>query len=315
MTPALIVGDVELDSRSRRTANKRLWPCAGNRARPTCAARSVAVDYWERTQSKLRSAFTRTDLLVTEIYPDAADALDNVTYTYNRQGQRTSKTDQNGSVHAYSYDVLGRQTADSITTLAASVDSSVQNIAVSYEIHGLVYQITSYANSAGTEVVNQVQNEYNAFQQFATQYQEHGGAVNTSTTPSVQYGYADGSANTIRPTSLTYPNGRVLNTIYNSGDDDALSRVSGLGDSSYSPLVAYTYLGLGSFVQLTYPQPGVTWTLITGAGIDPYGGLDQFGRVINNLWENSSGAALDEIQYTYDQASNRTSRKNCLGSP
>ncbi len=157
-----------------------------------------------------------------------------------------------------------------------------------------------------------MQNVYNAFQQLATQYQEHGGAVNTSTTPSVQYGYADGSANTVRPTSLTYPSGRVLNTIYNSGDDDALSRVSGLGDSSYSPLVAYTYLGLGSFVQLTYPQPGVTWTLITGAGIDPYGGLDQFGRVINNLWENSSGAALDEIQYTYDQASNRTSRKNVV---
>ncbi len=188
----------------------------------------------------------------------------------------------------------------------------MQRIGVSYEIHGQVYQITSYGDSAGSSVVNQVQNVYNAFQQLATQYQEHGGAVNTSTTPSVQYGYADGSANTIRPVSLTYPNGRVVNTIYNSGDDDALSRVSGLGDSSYSPLVEYTYLGLGSFVQLTYPQPGVTWTLITGAGIDPYGGLDQFGRVVNNLWENSSGAALDEIQYTYDQASNRTSRKNVV---
>lgn len=43
---------------------------------------------------------------------------------------------------------------------------------------------------------------YNDFAQSIQTYQAQGGAVNGSSTPSVQYGYASGSANTIRPTSL-----------------------------------------------------------------------------------------------------------------
>jgi len=54
--------------------------------------------------------------------------------------------------------------------------------------------------------------------------------VNTSTTPKVQYAYADGSANTIRPTSVTYPNGRVLTYDYGTagGNDDNASRIAAI---------------------------------------------------------------------------------------
>jgi len=45
--------------------------------------------------------------------------------------------------------------------------------------------------------------------------QAHAGAVTTGT-PSVQYAFADGSDNHIRPTGLTYPDGRDLN--YSYGD-------------------------------------------------------------------------------------------------
>jgi len=106
-----------------------------------------------------------------------------------------------------------------ITTLAAGVDASVKHLGWTYEIHGLVQLVTSYDGSAS--VVNQVQNVYNGFRQLVTQYQEHGGAVNTASTPAVLYSYADGSTNTIRPTALTYPNGRQLNYLYNAGNDDA----------------------------------------------------------------------------------------------
>ena len=64
-------------------------------------------------------------------------------------------------------------------------------------------------------MVNDVQNAYNDFGQLTTQYQSHVGAVNPTTTPKLQMAYAAESANTIRPISLTYPNGRVLN--YNYG--------------------------------------------------------------------------------------------------
>jgi len=60
--------------------------------------------------------------------PDSVDTSDKITYTYNRQGQPTTKTDQNGSVHSYSYDKLGRQTADSVTTLGDDVDNAILRI-------------------------------------------------------------------------------------------------------------------------------------------------------------------------------------------
>ena len=81
----------------------------------------------------------------------------------------------------------------------------------------MVSGVTSYnsATVGAGSVVNDVQLVYNNFGQLQTEYQSTSGAVNMSTTPNVQYGYANGSANTIRPTSVTYPNGRVLN--YNYG--------------------------------------------------------------------------------------------------
>jgi len=76
-------------------------------------------------------------------------------------------------------------------------------------------------------VVNDVQFEYNDFGQRTTSYQSHSGAVNTMTTPKVQYAYADGSANTIRPTSITYPDGRVITFDYGAGggNDDNAGRI------------------------------------------------------------------------------------------
>jgi YD repeat-containing protein len=73
--------------------------------------------------------------------------------------------------------------------------------------------------------------------------------VNTSTTPKVQYGYASGSANTIRPTAITYPDGREITYDYGTagGMNDALSRVAAIVDDDVSSthLADYSYLGLG----------------------------------------------------------------------
>ena len=55
---------------------------------------------------------------------------------------------------------------------------------------------------------NQAPGFRHRFAQLTQSYQAHGGAVNTGTTPQVQYSYADGSSNTIRITSMTYPTGR-----------------------------------------------------------------------------------------------------------
>src|SRR6185437_13824588 len=84
------------------------------------------------------SSIARNDLLRATIYPDAVDATDRVTQGYNRQSQVIQRTDQNGTVHTYDYDLLGRQTDDIVTSLGLGIDGAVQRISTSYEVRGLV---------------------------------------------------------------------------------------------------------------------------------------------------------------------------------
>ncbi len=285
-------------------------------------AETLALERWAMNTyfQSTGSALASNDLLRSTIYPDAVDSLDRVMYAYNRQGQRISQTDQNGTAHNYNYDPVGRQTSDSISAFGSGIDTTVQQINRTYDANGQVLTVTS--QELDGSVVNEVSYTYNYLQQLTTEYQQHGGAVDTSTSPKVQYAYASGSANTVRPTSITYPGGasapRVVNYDYGTsgGDADLLSRIASLIDISGTPttLVSYTYIGLGTIVQANSPQPSLTWTLIiAGDMYNPYGGFDQFGRVIDCLW-NGASTALDEIKYGYDRASNRIWRKDPVAS-
>jgi YD repeat-containing protein len=174
-------------------------------------------------------------------------------------------------------------------------------------------------------VVNEVQFAYNDFGQIINDYQAHAGAVSTSTTPKVQYGYASGSANTIRPTSLTYPDGRVITYGYGSSDSmpDVLSRVASIIDSDggSTHLADYSYLGLRTFVEVDYTEPDVKYTLVgTAGGNDPdtgdiYRGFDRFGRIKDSYWYNYNSATdVDRIKYGYDRNGNRTYRENTVAA-
>ena len=144
-----------------------------------------------------------------EIYPDSDDVADplgngtdgiydRIEFKYNRQGEATEIKDQNETVHAFDYDKLGRRIHDRVTALGSGVDGAVRRISTTYEVRGMAEKITSWnGETVGSgSVVNEVQFAYNDFGQITHDYQAHGGTVNTSTTPKVQYGYASGSANT-----------------------------------------------------------------------------------------------------------------------
>src|SRR5262249_40206904 len=150
--------------------------------------------------------------------------------TVNALGEPKTYGDRNGSVHTYSYDVLGRLTSDAVTTLGSAVDGAVRRLQTAYDTQGNAHLYTSYDAASAGNVVNQVQRSFNGLGQLTTEYQAHSGAVNTGTTPKVQYAYVEmaGGANKSRPTSLTYPNGRVLNYNYSSGLDSNISRLSSL---------------------------------------------------------------------------------------
>jgi hypothetical protein len=77
--------------------------------------------------------------------------------------------------------------------VSANVDGSVRRIDTAYNNQGLAYLLTSYADTAGTQIVNQVENIYNGLGQLAFQYQALTGALDVATTPVVQYTYSSPS--------------------------------------------------------------------------------------------------------------------------
>jgi len=273
------------------------------------------------------SDIARSDLLRAEVYPDSVDDDDRITHQYNRQGERTQTTDQNGTVHAFNFDALGREIHDRVTTLGTGVDGAVRRISTEYEVRGMREKISSFnGETVGSgSIVNEVLFQFNDFAQLTHDYQAHGGATNTSTTPKVQYGYADGSNNTIRPTTITYPNGRVITLDYGTtgGIHDAASRVAALvdDDASSTHLADYCYLGLSTFVEVDYTEPDIEWTLVgTAGGTDPdtgdiYRGFDRFGRIKDNYWfDYGSSSDVDRIKYGYDRNGNRTYRENTVAA-
>ncbi len=159
------------------------------------------------------SAVASFELLRQKIYPDdSASAPRRDTYEYDRLAERTKFTDPNGTVHEYHYDALGRLLHDCAVTVGSGIDPAVRRLSRTYEVRGLLAGLSSYdtATIGSGSVVNDTLRTYNDFQQLGVEYQSHAGAVNPSTSPKVQYGYASGSANTIRPEGLIYPNGRGL---------------------------------------------------------------------------------------------------------
>jgi RHS repeat-associated protein len=267
-------------------------------------------------------AVNSNDQLVATRYPDPSTGNPSTSqqesYTLDALGERRTLSDRNGSVHTFSYDALGELTTDAVTTLANGVDGAVRRLQVAYNVLGQAYQFTTYNAASGGSIVNQAQDVFNGLGQLTTEYQSHSGAVNTSTTPKVQYAYVEmaGGANNSRLTSETYPSGRVLNFNYNAGVDSSISRLSSISDSS-ATLESYAYLGADTVVKRIHPQ-SVDLTYVgtgTGDGGDQYVGLDRFGRVVDQKWVVSGTATVtDEFKYGYDRDSNRLYRDNLVNS-
>src|SRR5712692_7322909 len=201
-----------------RDIRDNAWHFAGmpdNRCERVCLSRNSLEEMpATKPASGPGSDINSNDFLTQVIYPD--NSTD--TYTVNALGENKTKTDRNGTQHTYSYDVLGRQTDDAITILAAGVDNQVLRLHTDYDTAGRAYQFTSYSAASGGTIINQVQQLFNGLGQLTTEYQAHSGAVVAGTTPRVQYAYNEmaGAANNSRLVSMTYPNGRMIS--YNYGD-------------------------------------------------------------------------------------------------
>jgi len=267
----------------------------------------------------------RNDVLVCEMYPDSDDLenssgvlqngpdgiADRVEFQYNRIGEQIQRKDQNGTVHAYEFDNLGRILHDRVTTLGFGVDGAVRRISTAYDVIGNVKSITSYNNATvGTgTVVNEVMYEYDANAMLAKEYQNPSGAVNVVTTLYTGYNYSvtksgDFFTRRLRPTSMRYPGGTTLS--YTCGAlnslDDLLNRLTRI--SYTADIVEYTHTGLANPAIVNYLQPNLKLDYTAS------GALDRFNRIIDHAWKNASGTDIVRIKHGYDRVGNRLYRED-----
>jgi RHS repeat-associated protein len=264
------------------------------------------------------SSINSNDLLWKKILPVGSAGGDGTSiYKYNRQDQATEFQDAADTIHSYAYDKLGRNTSDIASNLATGVDASILKIVRDYDDHLRLSKVGSYATAGATTPLHEVSYAYNSFGQTTADRQEHDGAVDSGTRE-VGYQFAPGTANTIRPTGMTYPSSTTTAIKYTAGTAaDKLSRpdILALGGADE---VAYRYLGLGRIVGATYLATHSTAPVHmtyedggTGTAGDKYSGLDSFGRVVETQWKKGS-TMMQNASYGYDRASNRKWRRDDL---
>ena len=132
----------------------------------------------------------------------------------------------------------------------------MRRVKVAYDILGIVLKVTSYDAASGGSIVNQVQRAFNGLGQMITEWQSHSGAVNTSTTPKIEYTYSEmaSGANHSRLTGMGYPSGFDLRYDYASSIytdaaalNDRSSRVSDVFSPDDNTMVqAFDYFELGA---------------------------------------------------------------------
>ena len=258
--------------------------------------------------------------VTTVIYPDSSST----TLAYNVDGSRSQRTDPRGTVLTYAYTNNRLVASESATTLGTGVDSTIQSIVHTYDNLNRPQNITSYSGTAGTgTLVNDIQySYYDSLYKVATSYQEHYGAVNTSTSLNVQYTYdttANGSiySNQLRLLTDVHPNGRVIYYDYGSSSPStaaysATSTVREIWDGSPSGtgLAVYDYNGAGSRLAIaTYPQPSFKLDHFEGTS-GTYAGLDRFARIVDQYWAGfGSTSDVDRVHYAYNYAGDRIYRQ------
>ncbi|MGO9108944.1 MAG: Calx-beta domain-containing protein [Thermoguttaceae bacterium] len=239
--------------------------------------------------------------------------------TYDLAGEPFTSTDQRGVAHEYTYNSDGQQTQDNVTSfgLSGQVDRTVNQIDTTYDDMDRVYQVTSWGNLSGSEsILNQVQYACDGWGNLIQEWQSNSGSVNTSTTPSVQYTYADGANGTgiaeyLRLTQTMYPNyGKsTVNYNYPAGVDSIMSLLGSITDGSGNVEAAYSYLGADTIATENYQQAQVKLDY----SANNFAAWDRFGRVLDQVWVgygSGNSGTLDGYQYAYNATGDRTSQAN-----
>ena len=284
------------------------------------------------------SLLNSNDLLAEVKYPDSSGAGDVVSYRYNALGELTALRDQNGTVHAYDRDALGRVTSDRVAALGSDINGAIRRIELEYDSAGRRSAVRSFDAPTGGDVRNAVGFKYSPLWQISEVRQNPLGDLGGDHELVTEYTYAtDAGDNYSRLDKLKYPSvppdemkRTALAMDYGGLDglNDAIHRVRGFswdfGTTTRS--LTQEYVGLSLIVRKDL-------NLVSGSAVSPlirhdrfinpatgvgssgsYAALDRFGRVKGQLWvwpdatsmewDPDDRPAIVDLRYTYDMSSN-----------
>lgn len=310
----------------------------------------TAYDYGvtsSATSGPLYSRVSSPSMLSKVHYPNETtgeadtSAAYTVEYAYNRLGERRGMKDQNGTIHEYTRDGLGRVTSDHVNTFGTDIDQGVAEITTSYDNHGRISGVYSWDDSMTPVELNSVEYEYSPRHEIEAIVQNvdvDGG----SSDERVEYTYdpsepTASGGNYSRLSAITYPAqaGGSDDTVvfdYTGTINDDISRLNGLDvvdwDTVPTPsdntLVRYEYLGAGMIVQVDYHSASVKLNYFMpfdgSTTAAAYPGFDKFGRVVWHPWVGDAYATGQTVmsvdypntsplvarRYEYDVMGNRT---------
>lgn len=196
----------------------------------------------------------------------SSNSAQHETYAYNALGELTVYVDRNTTMHEYSDDGLGRLRADRVAVFGSGVDMGTRARTFTYDTLGRLTTARTFSNSASldnlvatTHLRTEVVRSYDGLGNLTSDAQPAG---------MVEYEYSmpSATANHARLTTMYYGTfigvPQVLTYVYDSGHDDALSRISGIaskalagtsGNQGQQVVEGYKYLGLSTLVARTRP--------------------------------------------------------------
>ncbi|RNC81191.1 MAG: hypothetical protein ED559_05160 [Phycisphaera sp.] len=289
--------------------------------------------------SRIRFPLESTGVAVASGHSSVEDY--SVEFAYNRLGELISSQDQNGSVHSYDRDAMGRVLENSVTQ-GVDVDDLVDALSYEYDDFGRLFKASSLDTASGTTVLNEIAIKYDGLWRPTDFHQNVLGEVYSSPTvlasdtESVEYTYttAGGSSSESRLASVTYPDLSVLSLTYAGAGslDNKVDRVTTktLTDAfpAYGNVFStHAYMGVGQSVTTDIVRPLIQLSRFKDLGGETtageYAALDRFGRLQSQLWittypsfgqGTTSGDGIPSVPaivaqtQTYDRVSNPLTR-------
>ena len=256
-----------------------------------------------------KTSATYGDIVDPPALADVQDPTTTEFWTYDRDHNITTFTDQNGSVHTYTYDGLNRKTQCDIAFpigIPHNLSGTTQQTH-EYDGFGRKTRCTDNNNPADTEDDILCTTAYNTLSRKI----EKSCKIGSHPTRVTSYNFDESLSRSgnLDPISMIYPDGREVEYHY-----DGINRLNQINDTGHSAIVAYDYIGRTPRVlQKTYQNGTLTTMqydgirrpteLLTAHSLQPIIGFDHsYDREDNKLNERKLHDPANSELYMYDSA-------------